>query len=205
MNILCVSAHPDDEIGCSGTLMRHIDKGDSVKAIIVTRGGYDKRHWKIMEKEILEVEKIIGLKFTILNHRMGYYHMNRETIKEITDLIRHYESEIVYTHWYNDSHQDHRAVYQNVLAACRMNHVKSLRLFEIAGYSRSETGFKPNLFIDISPYIHRKLQAVQCYESEPDIATTRFLTTVDSLAAFRGSACNTKSAEAFEVVFQCVT
>lgn len=203
--VLCVSSHPDDlEVGASGTLMKHLAGGDAVKVIIVTRGGYDKRTWRIAEQEIAASEEILGIKYQVLNHRMGYYHMNRETVKEMTDLVTRYEADVVFTHWYGDSHQDHRAVLGNVLAACRVNRVKALYMYELMGYGRSETCFKPNLFVDITPYMDKKLKAIQSYKSEADF-TPQFIDSVRALASFRGSVCHTKYAEAFEVVFQCVT
>ena len=37
MNILAISAHPDDEtLGCGGTLLKHRDAGDPITWIIAT-------------------------------------------------------------------------------------------------------------------------------------------------------------------------
>lgn len=202
MKVIAINAHPDDfETGCCGTLLKHLAEGDEVRVVCVTRGGYDMRSWSIVENEMKEVEKITGLEYLVLEYRMGYYHVNRETVEQMTFLLS--DVDVVYTHWFNDSHQDHRAVYQNVLAACRIKIVKSLRLYELIGYGRSETGFKPSLFVNITPYLDKKLKAVECYKSEVDF-TPQFVESIRGLALFRGSVCFTKYAEAFEQAFEIV-
>ena len=38
-NVLVVAAHPDDEIlGCGGTLLKHISRGDKVYILYVSEG-----------------------------------------------------------------------------------------------------------------------------------------------------------------------
>ena len=39
MNVLAIGAHPDDlELGCAGTLARHVADGDAVTLLVVTAG-----------------------------------------------------------------------------------------------------------------------------------------------------------------------
>ena len=38
-NVLFIGAHPDDvELGCGGTIIRHIEKGDNVFILILSKG-----------------------------------------------------------------------------------------------------------------------------------------------------------------------
>ena len=38
MNIMAVFAHPDDELGCTGTLKKHAERGDNVMLVWTTHG-----------------------------------------------------------------------------------------------------------------------------------------------------------------------
>ena len=38
-NVLAIGAHPDDvELGCGGTLAKHVARGDRVTLLVITRG-----------------------------------------------------------------------------------------------------------------------------------------------------------------------
>ena len=69
MNILAIGAHFDDvELGCAGTLARHIAEGDNVYIYVVTLSGYSNQNKKIVrsnqvaKKEGLKAMKILGVK-----------------------------------------------------------------------------------------------------------------------------------------------
>ncbi|MHA1352788.1 MAG: PIG-L deacetylase family protein [Candidatus Heimdallarchaeaceae archaeon] len=38
LNVLAIFAHPDDEVGAIGTLLNHIEEGDNVDILLLTRG-----------------------------------------------------------------------------------------------------------------------------------------------------------------------
>ena len=45
MNVLIISAHPDDEvIGCGGTIARHAAAGDTVHILIVAEGATSRQN-----------------------------------------------------------------------------------------------------------------------------------------------------------------
>ena len=63
--ILFIAPHPDDEtLGCGGTILKHIDKGDNVYWLIVTNIS-EREGWKVekvfeRQKEIEKVSKAYG-------------------------------------------------------------------------------------------------------------------------------------------------
>jgi LmbE family N-acetylglucosaminyl deacetylase len=108
----------------------------------------------------------------------------------------------------SDVHTDHRAVF-DAAAACtkwfRYPSVKRVLAYE----TPSETdfglatglGFRPNVFVDIAPYIEGKSKAMETYASE--IAAFPFPRSHEalrSLAKVRGAASGYLAAEAIELL-----
>jgi LmbE family N-acetylglucosaminyl deacetylase len=128
--------------------------------------------------------------------------MNRQTIREFDRLFDTVDPHLVYTHWDHDSHQDHVAVSQAVLAAGRRNRC-SLLMYEqtIPGGVVSGPGFKAQSFVDISQFIDRKCQSILVHQSQIEQnGGDWWLDGVRGRALYRGYQMNVRYAEAFEVV-----
>ena len=64
-----------------------------------------------------------------------------------------------------------------------------------------EPNFVPNINIDITEFIEKKIQALRCYKSQIDEENSpRSVEAVRSLARFRGSQCSFKFAETFACI-----
>lgn len=200
-SVLAVGAHPDDvEVGCYGTLMKHIKAGDKVSVVLTTRGGYGSRPWETIKSEMEEAQSHLGLQYILLDNPIGHYTMSWKTVGELDEIIRDREIDTVYSVWHGDSHQDHQATFRNVLAACRTKSVDNLRCYELPEYSyRSQQTFQPRRFVDISPFLDTKLEAISAYRTYFSKAS---LEAIRGLASHRGGACGVKYAEAFEIVFE---
>ncbi len=199
--ILAIGAHPDDvEVGCFGTLLRHVAAGDKVRVVVTTSGGVKGRSWKTVQREIDRAQKILGSKFIVLDNQNGHYQMNMKTVEQLDKVIGQEKADTIYTVWHGDSHQDHKNTFRNVLAAARDKRVSNLYCFELTDYSyRSEVVFSPRKFVDITNYIDTKLKSVAAYSSYFD---EQDLEAIRGLARHRGGACGVKYAEAFEIVFE---
>jgi LmbE family N-acetylglucosaminyl deacetylase len=65
--------------------------------------------------------------------------------------------------------------------------------------------FVPNVFVDISAQLERKLEAMQLYASQQrDFPHERSLAAIRSLAMFRGATVHRAAAEAFMLVRQVI-
>src|SRR3989344_8492593 len=59
-NILVVGAHPDDvELGCGGAIAKHLELGDRVYVLILTKG--EKGGHLLYEEECFKSLKILGI------------------------------------------------------------------------------------------------------------------------------------------------
>ena len=104
MNILAIGAHFDDvELGCAGTLAKHIADGDNVYVYVVTLSGFSNqnkivRSNHVAKKEGTKAMKILGVKELICgNFKTLNVEFNEKLNKEIIKIINSKKS-IVYIH-----------------------------------------------------------------------------------------------------------
>ena len=66
-----------------------------------------------------------------------------------------------------------------------------------------DTGFHPNVFVDIRPFLKRKIELLQIYKSElGEFPFPRSETAVRALAQYRGATAGFEAAEAFILLVQ---
>ena len=195
MNILAIGAHPDDvEYGCAGTLIQHVQRGDNVYIMIVTDGaqGGDPL---IRREEQLAAAKIIGATDTFFgDYGDTQFECHQESIMAIEAVINKTNADSVYTHFGEDTHQDHRHIARAVVPAARS--VRNLLFFE----GLSSQHFDPSVFVDIGDVIHQKLGALEAPASQisrTNIEQMNIVNIAQSAAHFRGIQGRVTHAEGF--------
>lgn len=219
--ILFISAHPDDEtLGCGGTILKHKHAGDQVNWLILTGPTPGHPHGFAHEKierrkheiktvaEIYGFHKVINLEFPT---QMLDQVNSRELIMKIDEAIKEIKPEEIYVMNRSDVHSDHRIGFHAVYSCCkgfRKPWIERLLMYECLSETEfspalNECSFIPNVFIDITDHLEKKLQIMAVYESEvmPDNLPRSF-NAIRSLAAFRGTRMNVKYAEAFVLLFE---
>ncbi len=198
-NVLAVGCHPDDiELGCGGTLAKHIERGDNVYVLVLTNGEKGKHHPHLQEC-LASMRKLRVKEFFFGNFSDGYVRDNHMVVDYIESIIKRLNINRVYTHFPNDTHQDHRNCSRAVSAAAR----KIREIFLYQGPS-THPMFEPHYFIEISkPQLDKKIQSLKCYKSQIKKGIVN-VDWVKSLAGVHGIYCNTQYAEAFALnhVFQ---
>lgn len=197
MKVLAFGAHPDDiEIGMGGSIARYSKNKYDVLMVIVAIPNKRDVRWKESEN----AAKTLGAEVLILDIAPGKMIFSRELVRRFDEVIREYSPDIVYTHWNHDSHQDHVAVANAVIAATRKNDC-SLCMYEqtipggIVPY-----GFRAQSFVDISEVIDTKIDSVRVHESQVGMNGEWWIYGIRGRAMYRGYQVNVKYAEAFEVV-----
>ena len=198
MRVLAVGAHPDDlEYGCGGTLIQHAQRGDEVYLMVVTDGaaGGDPEVWRT---EQLAAAELIGASDVFFGeYDDTQFECHKESITCIEEVVRRVMPDAVYTHYVQDTHQDHRNVAQAVVPAART--VPNLLYFE----SLSSQQFQPTVFTNIGMVIHQKLGALQAHASQVQRTNIESMTIVNiaqSAANFRGIQGRVTYAEGFAPV-----
>ena len=194
-NILAIGAHPDDvELGCAGTLRKHVLENDKVFIIVASLGeksGDDKeRH-----KEAMKSAKLIGAsEIYFLNLEDTNVKHDGTTVSILDKYMNEIKPEIVYVHSTKDYHQDHEAISKSTLSASRQMK-NSVVLYE----SPSTTiEFKPTAYNDISDVFKFKLACIEQYISQGEKEYMEGQAII-GLANSRGNVIGVEFAEAFEV------
>jgi N-acetylglucosamine malate deacetylase 1 len=220
--VLIVAAHPDDEVlGCGGTIIRHVKKGDSVSVVLLGEGETSRngstatgqKRANQLQTDARKVSRFLGVKQLYLlglpDNRLDSLDL-LEVVKKLEDIKRKIRPTIVYTHHFGDLNIDHRIAFNATLTAFRPQpeeQMVSIFAFETASSTEwnvqtAKTVFCPNHFVSLTKKeMQRKIHALEIYESEirafPHPRSSRSLV---HLACWRGSAVGLWSAEAFEVI-----
>jgi LmbE family N-acetylglucosaminyl deacetylase len=220
--VLCVAAHPDDEVlGCGGTLARHAAAGDVVHVCLVAEG-LTSRGNATGGAELAELaatarraDALLGVRETRLlglpDNRLDEL-PRLEVIQCIERVIAEVGPDIVYTHAAADLNIDHQIVHEAVLTACRPvpgQRVKRILCFEVPSSTEwrgagSAVPFQPNWFVDIGATVSAKLAALGEYAGEMrPWPHARSIEACEHLARWRGASVGVAAAEAFMLARQC--
>jgi len=220
MKVLVISAHPDDEvIGAGGTIARHVASGDQVYWCIVTQGyspPWSEETLMTARQQVYEVQRLLGIRQvffcgfpTIKLNTVPYIDLT-SALQRIVDEVK---PSVVYTTPRDDINQDHRIVYECTLVATRpfpASPVRRLLSYEISPTARfglvsDSYAFIPNVFIDISEYMDKKLAAMSCYKTElREYPHPRSLEGIRLFAQERGLSVGLPAAEAFMLVREII-
>jgi len=215
--VLVVAAHSDDEaLGCAGTIARHVAEGDTVYAVFLadgvsSRDGHDPEELQRRIKATELARQILGI------HGFEYLGLpdNKldslpliDIIQPLEKVIGRIDPHIIYTHHNGDLNVDHRLAHQAVLTACRPlpnSSVREILTFEVMSStewnSPNHLPFLPNLFVDVSQYMDKKVASLQAYALEMrDCPHSRSIEHLKSLAQHRGNCIGVEAAEAFMVM-----
>ena len=200
--VLVIGAHPDDpESMCAGTMLKLKAMGAEVVAVYLTSGEagiVGKTHEQartIRQAEARKACEVLGVRAVFLTQTDGNAEVNKERYAEMKALIEAEQPDMVIAHWPIDSHRDHRVCSILVYDAWRMTG----RGFDLY-YSEVMTGmqtqnFTPSLWVDITDYRDKKIEAYLCHESqELEGAVKEYH---DTMERMRGMECQAKYAEAF--------
>ena len=121
MNILILSAHPDDaELGCGGSIAKWIEQGDMVSSCVVTDSERSGK-LKLMD-EMLAASKILRYAFHLLG---GFQHRRlnlkrQELLDRLLQLGDECKPEMVICPSINDTHQDHKVLAEEAVRAFKL-------------------------------------------------------------------------------------
>jgi LmbE family N-acetylglucosaminyl deacetylase len=200
--VLFIGSHPDDiELGCWGSLLHHLKKGDEVYAVVFSRGeeGLDEVHedrFMVSKRAYLAV----GMKpeniFLLSVPDTKFPEHRQEIFKFLEKICVNFGITKVFTHTNKEYHQDHITVYEETLRAAR--NVQNILTYESNAHTFPT--FSPNYFIDITPYVDSKILIIKKHISQSEKKYCE-MDNIKSLAKFRGYQSRTIDySEAFEVI-----
>ena len=214
MNVLCVAAHPDDEVlGAGGTLARHSTAGDRVHVCMLADGVGSREEAATEQAETRREHAAAAVETMGATHSTHAFPDNQfdavpllEIVKTIGAEVDQHAPEVIYTHHPGDLNIDHQLTARATMTAARPLDESPVR--RILGYevlSSTEWGmptggdaFAPSVFIDITAQLETKLAAIRAYTAElREPPHPRSEQAIRAQARLRGSTAGVPAAEAF--------
>lgn len=197
LTLLLLGAHCDDiEIGCGGTLLKLIDdyEIDQIKWVVFSSDETRKKEAFSSANQFLE--SITNADITVLDFKDGYLPSVWSNVKDEFEKIKeNFAPDIIFTHYRNDMHQDHRTINELTWNTFR-NHL--IFEYEIPKYD-GDLG-NPNFFVPLDEnYLEQKKKIIADSFSSQQNKQWFDDTLFTSIMRIRGVECASESnyAEAF--------
>jgi len=216
MRVLVIAAHMDDEIlGMGGTIAKHVAGGDTVTVCVACKRAYNHQFDPVLVEEEKAAARraaaVLGYQDTLFLDLRDELLDERllDVIVPLEECVLKLRPDVVYTHHRGDANQDHRAVFQASMIACRtisQYKVPRLLAYEVPSSTEQappfpEYGFQPTYYVDIHRFLERKIEAMRAYTRElrqfPHPRSARGL---EVLAQRRGMEVGFMAAEAFAII-----
>ncbi len=152
-NILCLGAHPDDiEIGCGGTVLKLISDLPKAQFYWVVFSGDNKRAKEAKQSANVFLKEVESKTKLFNDFKESYFPFFGANIKDFFEKLKQKISpDLVFTHYRNDAHQDHRLLSHLTWNTFRNNFILE---YEIPKYD-GDLG-KPNLYSYLNETIVQK-------------------------------------------------
>ncbi|TCC89556.1 bacillithiol biosynthesis deacetylase BshB1 [Pedobacter frigiditerrae] len=221
LDILVLAVHPDDaELGCSGTILKHIALGKKVGIVDFTRGELGTRGTaETRDLEAADSAKILGLHAREnLRFKDGFFKNDEEHQLEIVKKVRKYQPDIILTNALHDRHPDHGragdlsndAIFLSGLRRIETNvdgeNQEAWRPRLVLQYIQDRY-IKPDVIIDVTDFMDKKIESIKAFKtqfassdnSEPQtyISTPEFFDSVIARAREFGKNIGAKYGEGF--------
>lgn len=199
MKILAVGAHPDDiEYSCFGFLRKMQKKGCEIYILVMSVGerGADPREYNREKEQRSAFESSGFTGIFIRNYKDGELKCNVQLISDIESVVKQVGADLVLTHYIDDYHQDHRAVAQATIAACR--NAGAVLFYQ----SYSALNFVPEIYVSIDAEIEEKRGILQCFDSQLRKNMDKGIDFIESAVAtnrYHGVFSQSEYAEGFRV------
>lgn len=223
LDILAVGVHPDDvELGCSGTLLSHVQQGKICGILDLTQGELGSRgSSELRALEASASAKVLGVACREqLGLKDGFFENNYESQLKVIQIIRKYRPEIVLANAIHDRHPDHGRAAKLVADACFYSGLAKIETSlngeaqhawrpKVVYHYIQDYTLKPDFVVDVSDFKEKKCEAILCFSSqffnpqsnEPQtpISSPEFLESVFGKMSVFGRAIGVPYAEGFTV------
>jgi bacillithiol biosynthesis deacetylase BshB1 len=223
LDLLVLASHPDDaELGCGGTIAKHISLGHNVGIIDFTRGELGTRGTpETRDKEAVDSAAILGVSVRAnLKFRDGYFINDENHQLVLVRQLRKYQPDIVIANAVYDRHPDHGRAAGLSFESCFLSGLAKVatdldgkpqtpwRPRALYHYIQSQM-LKPDFIVDVSDHWDKKMQAVRAYKTqfydpgsnEPQtyISNPRFMQMIEARGIELGHSIGVRYGEGFTV------
>jgi len=217
LTVMTFFAHPDDaEESCGGTLALYQKLGRRILVAIATsgdKGGYDLKPAELVairDKEARAAAALVGAEILPLGIGDGEVQYNQKTLGLAVDAIRAASPDVIFTHFPEDYHVDHKNVSKLVIDASFLAsvpgvnpHTGAIDKIPQIYFAEPYTGigFAPLEYVDITDVLPVKLEMMKCHGSQVKWLREHdgidILDYIETTAKYRGFQCGVRYAEGF--------
>jgi N-acetylglucosamine malate deacetylase 1 len=223
LDILVLAAHPDDaELGCGGTIAKHIALGQQVGIVDFTQGELGTRGTSETRKqEAADSAKVLGVATREnLGLADGFFENVREQQLAVIKAIRKYRPDIVLANAIHDRHSDHGRAARLADDACFISGLVKVETMDngvsqlpwrpkaVYHYIQSQL-IMPDFIIDVSDFWDVKMKSIKAFKTqfydpnskEPEsyISRPEFMNLIEARGIEFGHAVGGKYGEGFTV------
>lgn len=174
VKVLFIGAHNDEcECDCGGTAKLLHDAGCEVRFLVVAdlwhRDDITEDEKREYEAQSIRAAAILGAeKMTIGPHDAHLYKDGYEQVLKIESIILDYQPDIVFIHWPNDNHLEHRLVAKDSYQAVCIANVNGANIREVyafeAGAGQSQYMFEPDFIINVESVMPDIKESLKCFD-----------------------------------------
>lgn len=222
LDLLAIAAHPDDvELGCSGTLIKEVNRGKKVGIVDLTQGELGTRGTiETRYAEAAAAAAIMGIHVREnLKMRDGFFKNDEEHQMQVVQVLRKYRPEIVIANILEDRHPDHGRGGWLVYDACFLSGLRQVKSYDENGKEQEkwrpklllhyiqDRFYEPDIIIDISEEWEKRMEAVKAYKTqfhdpastEPQtyLSNPEFIQALEARARLLGKRIGVKYGEGF--------
>jgi N-acetylglucosamine malate deacetylase 1 len=180
VDILCITAHPDDvEISMAGTVLKHVAMGRSVGIVDLTAGELGTRGTPELRRQEAEAARaVLGVRFRYqLGLADGFFRADQESLLTVIASIRRHRPKVVFTNAVSDRHPDHGRGGALVAEACFLSGLRKVGTMhngeqqeawrpQTVLHAVQDHYLAPDLVFDITPFWEKKMEALRCFGSQ---------------------------------------
>ena len=177
--MLYVFAHPDDaEYFCGGCIISNSQNEKNETIVCCATREEDEKTALIRKKETINAFLDYNVKLDWLEFCDGQFFYDRMHFQKIKSYIDSISPDIIITHNQYDYHNDHRILARMVFDA------SSYRYPVLQTDTINGNDFTPELFVDITNNMEKKLSMLSCHSSQ--LASVNYIDMVKILNLSRG-------------------
>jgi len=112
LSVLCLGAHADDiEIGVGGTMLQWLSEGAELDVVWCVLSAVGPRKSEATASATSFLSDVQRCRVELHDFRDGYFPAQSAELKTyFEDMKTRVEPDVIFTHWRDDAHQDHREI-----------------------------------------------------------------------------------------------